>query len=634
MSEDPAQEGASPVGAVPCDQCGQEVPALAWCIRCGDPLGPERRRGRSGRVREAFAAAPEERTRAVRLVSTLYPALPREEIRTFQAALVGGTLLVILLAALGFHPVAVVAAAVLVPLVTILYLVDVDTYEDEPVRVLAVTFLWGALTGALFALALDRIFPVGVAAGLEAGPLGVAAPPGFPVGRTIVAPIAGGLIALAGPLFLLRYRRFNDVLDGATFGVTAAVAFVGAQTIVTSAGLFQSGLRPVSPEVLSWVVRLLSLGVVTPVIAAAAVGGLAGVLWLRLRGPDAHEGMLGPLGLPPVAALLAAALLVATPVIDAVGGEEAPVQVVRLVLLVLVAAVALLWLRRIIHTGLIQESLEIPVGPPAACASCGEATPRHTFCGACGVALRALPKERGDATAAPLPAAHARLGAQRLLIAFGVLLAAVTIVALVVAWMIGQGLDRPACPDREQPCPLAAIALPRLATSADAVDGPPFPGYATVAESASGIAVTYDPEIWVVSANDAGFLALDGYGGVISWILDTARRGELDLQGLFDLRRDFFRTRLLGFEKDREPARRLLGTPTLGHRPGIGGLFGGTIDSPQGPGQEVSVAIVGSVDGSAIGLASVIVPFEVRDAGLQLGDSLNNALAWPSDEVP
>ena len=96
----------------------------------------------------------------MRLVSTLYPALPREEIRTFQTALIAGTALIVLLGVLGFFPVAIVAAAVLVPLITVIYLYDVDTYEDEPVRVVALTFLWGAVDGWRCSRALlDQLLP-------------------------------------------------------------------------------------------------------------------------------------------------------------------------------------------------------------------------------------------------------------------------------------------------------------------------------------------------------------------------------------------------------------------------------------------------------------------------------------------
>ncbi len=155
----PTEPPTSERSTIRCDQCGEDVPDLAWCVRCGDPLGPEQRRGREGRIRDSYAAMPGERASAVRVVSTLFPALPREEIRTFQIALLGGSLLVVALALLGLFPVAIVAAGILVPLITIIYLYDVDVYEDEPIRVILLTFIWGALVGVLFSYTLDILVP-------------------------------------------------------------------------------------------------------------------------------------------------------------------------------------------------------------------------------------------------------------------------------------------------------------------------------------------------------------------------------------------------------------------------------------------------------------------------------------------
>ena len=53
---------------------------------------------------------------------------------------------------------------------------------------------------------------------------------------------------------------------------------------------------------------------------------------------------------------------------------------------------ALLWLRQVIHVGLLQEAAEIEIGAAVTCPNCVKATPRHTFCGHCGVSLHALPK--------------------------------------------------------------------------------------------------------------------------------------------------------------------------------------------------------------------------------------------------
>ena len=56
--------------------------------------------------------------------------------------------------------------------------------------------------------------------------------------------------------------------------------------------------------------------------------------------------------------------------------------------------VVIVLLRRAIHVGLLEESLEVPIGPELTCPNCGELTARHTFCGQCGISLQALPKAR------------------------------------------------------------------------------------------------------------------------------------------------------------------------------------------------------------------------------------------------
>ncbi|MFO1539629.1 MAG: hypothetical protein ACKOTZ_04145, partial [Chloroflexota bacterium] len=395
------------------------------------------------------------------------------------------------------------------------------------------------------------------------------------------------------------------------------------------------GLRPSAPDLLPWVVRLLGLGIATPVIAAGAIGGLAAVLWLRHRPPTGGTFAVGPVGRPVVAARLAAALLLAAPLLGPrVADEQTLGQLLRLLLLGIAATVALLWLRRMIHAGLIAESLEIPIGAPAPCASCGEATPRHTYCGACGVALRALPKARTAAGAGPQPAAHAWLGPRRLLAVFAVMLGAATVAGLVVAWIVSQGLDRPACPDPGVPCAGIARSVGAPPAPPPAVpDGEPFPDLATYTDPATGVSLDYDPSIWEVQATEPGFVSLLGFGGAILYFADFSGLGGPRDQELFEGRRDTFRSFLLGFEKDRNPERRLLGTSILGHRPGLGALFGGVIDGGQGPELEVAVAIVGASDGTASAVTSVLVAATDRMAGFGLADTLNNSLRWPADEV-
>lgn len=375
-----------------CEQCHHEVPALEYCVRCGDPLLLERSRSLVGR-RDQFAAAPAESAFSIHL-STLFPQLPRADMATFRFVLLIGLAAIVGLAILGLFPLAFAAALVLVPLMMVLYVWDVDVYEDEPLRVIVYTAGWGVVTGAIAGFAIRFVLPpdTDVLLGTSAQTLIV---------RGVVIPLVGLALMLAGPLVLLPYRKFNDVLDGATFGATAAATFVAAQALVQALDLFGAGLRPAG-DPLPWIFRLLALGVAWPVIAAGAVGSAVGAIWLRYRAPVADRHRLGLVGRPVVAVVAAGVLLVAA----AVGQLLLPLATALGWLLVL-AGIAMLWLRAVIHLGLLQEAAEIAIGAEIRCQHCGRPTPAHSFCGHCGVSLRAMPKVTGRP---PVPDAHTTAG--------------------------------------------------------------------------------------------------------------------------------------------------------------------------------------------------------------------------------
>jgi len=121
-----------------------------------------------------------------------------------------------------------VAAAILVPLVTVIYLYDVDVYEDEPIRVVALTFLWGALVGVLFSYSLDHLVPVSAARLRWAARVTGTGGAPFPWIRGIVAPIVAVLLMAAGPLVLLPYKSSTTCSMVRPRG-RVGVAFVGAQ---------------------------------------------------------------------------------------------------------------------------------------------------------------------------------------------------------------------------------------------------------------------------------------------------------------------------------------------------------------------------------------------------------------------
>ncbi len=144
----------------------------------------------------------------------------------FRVALAIGGAVTIALTVAGLYPVALVTAAALMPLLTVLYFVDVDVYESEPVRVLALTIAWGVVAGVAVGILSRAVAPpasdIGTATGSRLWWDG------------LVVPVVSFGLALAGPLFLLGYRRFNDVLDGATFGAACAVVLTSTRVVIAA----------------------------------------------------------------------------------------------------------------------------------------------------------------------------------------------------------------------------------------------------------------------------------------------------------------------------------------------------------------------------------------------------------------
>jgi hypothetical protein len=369
---------------ITCPNCGADVPQLTYCVACGVNLASG-----DAHHHRRFAAAPNESAISLRFASTMLPRLPRSSMAAFNISLLVGVAVVAVIAAIGYYPLALAAGAFIVPLLLIVYIYDVDDYEDEPLRVTAYTIAWGVIAGAAFGFLLRAMFP---------GVNPLTGESGFEsVLKVGVMPLVGGALALAGPLVLLPYRKFNDVLDGATFGATAGATFAGAQVIVQSLDLFSAGLHP-GGDAVSWVIRIVLHSVLLPIILGCAVGCCAGAFWLRYRAPVPDRHKLGVAGRPVAALLMAGALLIASSI-----GLNLNRDIPSLIVEAVLAGVALVWLRLVIHLGLLEELVEASEGPPVRCANCGRETPRATFCGRCGVALRALPKSRDHSPAQPGP---------------------------------------------------------------------------------------------------------------------------------------------------------------------------------------------------------------------------------------
>jgi rRNA maturation endonuclease Nob1 len=365
-----------------CPHCGETVPPGSYCGHCGGHLGDTESRRR--RRTWSFAAAPHEHVLQVTLVTTFFPHLPHRHTHAFRRLLLAGAVVVVVLAGLRLYTSATLATAAILPLAYLLYLNEVDAYRGEPLAVLGATFLTGIGFGVLYAHFLSP-FLTGVYVG------------GQPLRLLLVAGIAAPAIALTmmavGPLLLLPLRRFDESLDGLVFGVTSALGFSAAQMLVSFWPVVVGGLVGNQPAD-DWVLRLVRQGLFVFTVNAATTAAITSTLWLRRHGRarDFHRRSFRSL---PLAVIGAYALQI--------GLGIASAELVELVTEVVVwgvgAAIALLYLRVVIHHALLEEGGELEIGPPSVCSECHHVVPTMLFCPSCGIARSAGPRRR----TAPVP---------------------------------------------------------------------------------------------------------------------------------------------------------------------------------------------------------------------------------------
>src|SRR5690606_22876862 len=153
------------------------------------------------------------------IVSTIMPRGAGQRGQTYRITLVIALVIALLAACFGAVPLAVLVAAFAIPVTYIVYLYDVNLWDDNPVQVTVMAFLLTFVLGIGFTIlwcnGIGTAGPPGATAG--------GATPDFNVSGLLVAallvPIVGELIRQIGPVFLASRERFDDLLDGATFGV-------------------------------------------------------------------------------------------------------------------------------------------------------------------------------------------------------------------------------------------------------------------------------------------------------------------------------------------------------------------------------------------------------------------------------
>ena len=250
-----------------CPRCHAELPDVAhFCHVCGQDV-----RSEDLTRRRSFAAKPDEPVASFALVSTIMPRGAGERPQTYRIALTIAMAVALIAAIFGALPIAILVAAFAIPIVYIVYLYDVNLWEDEPIPVTGLAFgLTGVLTILFTILVMWLLRPALPTTSLDGTDLG-----GGPSVWTfllvaLVVPIVGEAIREIGPVLLASRPEFDDLMDGLTFGVVSGVAYACFDTIVRFWDLLVGG--PVEADPGLWMSLIFLHGFVKPLVLGTATG--------------------------------------------------------------------------------------------------------------------------------------------------------------------------------------------------------------------------------------------------------------------------------------------------------------------------------------------------------------------------
>jgi hypothetical protein len=348
-----------------CPHCGMTVPEGDFCGHCGAHLTTA-----STTRRHAFAAVPSESVAHLSVISTLFPHLTHRRGGAFRWSLVGGSALVVLLAAMHLFAPATAVATFLLPALYLLYLYEVEVYESEPWLVIGVTMVAGAILGFAFTTTLGSTVAQLDITGDSSTAFLLAG---------IVVPIAGQALMLVGPLFLYMFRsRLREPLDGLTFGAASALGFTLASSLTAVWPLIAGPLIGIGSPV-DWALRLLQAGILISVINASTTGLITASLWLRRYDLRRSQGAWYANILTTLVVALGAQIVVGAL------SFVIPDLITQVVITALATIALLLYLRLVIHRALLAEGAVHEIGPDAPCPECHRVVPTMLFCPACGV---------------------------------------------------------------------------------------------------------------------------------------------------------------------------------------------------------------------------------------------------------
>lgn len=383
-------DASSAPGAIACNSCStQNPPAARFCSACGGALS-ERSSGRG------YVVNPNESVASFALVSTVMPYASARSARTYKLAFLVGIIIPVVAVLLGQPSFALVTAAFVVPVVFILYLYDVNLWEDQPVRVVLATIALSAVLAIVFTLLWKAWL------GSQAGALLQTASGVFNLWAflipCVIAPIIAVILMLIGPVFLASRPAFDDLMDGLTFGVVSGVTYAAVQTLTVNWNVI---VTPVSgfDAVASWLPVIINAALLKPIVFGCAVGIAAAEFSGLGEGYDGFTGrFIGRTIEAMVILVLFEAGLYFTGLISGTTG-----LILGLIWAVIVTGVVIVRLRSVLQHALLEGALEAAAragsskwssGSDDFCAECEmPLLVDALFCVSCGASVRARSKD-------------------------------------------------------------------------------------------------------------------------------------------------------------------------------------------------------------------------------------------------
>jgi RNA polymerase subunit RPABC4/transcription elongation factor Spt4/RsiW-degrading membrane proteinase PrsW (M82 family) len=373
-----------------CPQCGQVVPQGHFCGSCGSHLLHHRPGKAAARRLHAYAAFPDEPMYRLSIVSSLFPHLSHHSRAVFRVAVFWLVVILVALAVAGLESPLIAVAALGLPLLFQLYVIETGPYGDDIVVPTLVTLVVGAALGVGWAqiagpYVQHDLLPV-LQSSLTTQSSFVAA---------VVVPAVGQILMFVPVLLLLMRNRTSESLDGFVMGAAGALGFTAAATIAELSSRLSGGILAHQPfvDVLS---EAIIRGVTVPLIAAAATGLFGATVWVKRRRVSSSSTSAKGLWLTSPIGAIAVALLIQVGLgyTDIARLNQAIVVAVHLAAVMLLMAI----LRVGLHHVLLHEHHDFAIGGPRTCTNCHHVVPAMPFCPQCGVAQNATSRShrRGE----------------------------------------------------------------------------------------------------------------------------------------------------------------------------------------------------------------------------------------------